>query len=301
MNPVNYLAHDRLAIYLFHGVIERDNYEVRNYTRKHLRRERFYEIVQTLVANGRALSMPQVAEYAAAKTPWPSRAFAITFDDGFENNISVAAPILEHFGVPATFYVTTRFIDENAMSWIDKIEYCIERVRRGALQLPWAAEPKSFASTAEKIALLDEIRRVVKRDPAIDPEALARDVAGQCNMPCPEQSNDPLDLKMSWEHVGSLHESPLFTIGGHTHTHAVMSFLSDDKLETEIETSLKLLRDRAGCDTTHYSYPEGMRHCYSQSVIQALKRHGIVCCPTAEPGTNAHAEDLFRLRRIAVT
>ena len=56
----------------------------------------------------------------------PRNAYAITFDDGFENNYSLAAPILDDFNLPATFYFSTDFIENNSMSWIDKIEYCVE-------------------------------------------------------------------------------------------------------------------------------------------------------------------------------
>ena len=30
--------------------------------------------------------------------------------------------------IPATFYITTDFIDKNLMSWIDKIEHMVENL-----------------------------------------------------------------------------------------------------------------------------------------------------------------------------
>lgn len=38
-------------------------------------------------------------------------AVAITFDDGFRSVLTVAAPLLERFGFPATVFVTTRWLD----------------------------------------------------------------------------------------------------------------------------------------------------------------------------------------------
>jgi len=43
---------------------------------------------------------------------------SITFDDGYLDNFTVAAPILREFGLPATFFVTTSFIaSETVPAW----------------------------------------------------------------------------------------------------------------------------------------------------------------------------------------
>ena len=109
-----------LTIFLFHGVVENSEHEVRNYTRKHLTVDEFQEVVGALSAAGQALSMDEVLERCLSKSAFPKRAFSITFDDGFENNYSVARPILERLKIPATIYVTSRFVEENGMSWIDQ-------------------------------------------------------------------------------------------------------------------------------------------------------------------------------------
>ena len=36
---------------------------------------------------------------------------AITFDDGYDDNYTCAAPVLEHFGLPGTFFVTAGLVD----------------------------------------------------------------------------------------------------------------------------------------------------------------------------------------------
>jgi peptidoglycan/xylan/chitin deacetylase (PgdA/CDA1 family) len=288
-----------LTIFLFHGVVNETHHQVRNYTRKHLPAGEFRAILEALGRRGKPLSMDEVVAVCASGRPFPSGAFAITFDDGFENNVSVARPILDALGIPATVYVTSRFVDENGMSWIDRIEYAIENVACGRLSLPWAAAPVEFDTRESKIAVLDDIRRSVKSDPHIDIEALVSDVFRQLDLDEIQSSDDPLDRKMSWTQVGEW-IAPGFHVGGHSHSHAILSFLSAHQLAWELDTSLDLLRTRGGVVTSHYSYPEGLAHCYSDEVIAALKARGIVCSPTAIDGINGPGSDPFQLRRVMV-
>ena len=44
---------------------------------------------------------------------------AITFDDGYQGNATIAAPILESYGQRACFFVTTRFIGTDHVAWWD--------------------------------------------------------------------------------------------------------------------------------------------------------------------------------------
>lgn len=300
MSPHERLTDDgSLAIYLFHGVIDRQQAEVRNYTRKHLPAAEFRTIIEALAKRGQPLSMDDVVAYCQSGEPFPKRAFAVTFDDGFENNVSVARPILDALGVPATVYVTTRFIDENGMSWIDRIEWAFERVTSASLSFPWATVPATIDSISSKIAALKDIRREVKSNPAIDVDGLVSDIFAQLGMEELRASSDPLDQKMSWQQVKDW-VAPGFSIGGHTHTHPILSFLAPDRLAWELDTSLRLMRDRAGLIPTHYSYPEGLAHCYSPDVITALKQRNIICSPTAIDGVNPPGSDPFHLRRVMV-
>ncbi len=147
------LVDNGVAIFLFHGVIRPLQTEVRNYTRKHLPVDDFVAVLRSLKARGTPVSMDDVIADRAGRAPLPQHAFAITFDDGFANNLTVAAPILAEEKVPATFYVTTDFIDRNRMSWIDRIEYAVEAVRQGSLRCPWAPPRSTMRRRSEPFSM----------------------------------------------------------------------------------------------------------------------------------------------------
>ena len=58
----------------------------------------------------------------------PRRSVAITFDDGYADNVTSAAPVLAELGLPATVFVTSGFLDGGRM-WNDTV---IESIRRTA-------------------------------------------------------------------------------------------------------------------------------------------------------------------------
>jgi peptidoglycan/xylan/chitin deacetylase (PgdA/CDA1 family) len=295
-----FLADDGLAIFLFHGVIAEQRHQVRNYTRKHILASRFEAVLRELLSNGgRPVSMDRVVESTERAEPLPPRAFAVTFDDGVENNASVATPILRAHRVPGTFYVTTGFVVENTASWIDMIEYAFEREPSLGLDVPGLGR-RRCTTAGEKIAVVEDIRRHVKSDPAIDPYAHARAIWRALGVTTMEPDPD-LDRKRGWGQVRMLARDPLFTVGGHGHTHRILSFLKPDDLERELDLSLSLLRECVGREIAHYSYPEGLARHYSPRVIDALRARGIRCSPTAIHGTNRAGDSLFHLRRIMVS
>lgn len=294
------LCDDGFVIFLFHGVIEKQTHAVRNYTGKHIHADLFKRCIRQLSAKGNPLTMDHVLEACRAQAPLPSKSFAVTFDDGFANNISVAAPILADHGVPATIYVTTGFIENNGMSWIDRIEYAVEQAPPQTLEVPWAKEAFALSSSGTRIAFLDAVRGHVKNDPLCNANAFADGLCARLGVEGDIDGSDPLDRKMTWEQVRELHAHDLFTIGGHSHSHAILSFLSPAQLARELDTSLALLQSKAGVGPTHYSYPEGLAHCYSQQVIDELKQRGVKCCPTAIAGVNHSGEDAFHLKRVMV-
>lgn len=291
---------EQLSIFLFHGVISDYGDGFRNYTRKHISQGDFDAHLADLAAAGQALSMEEVLELSQQGSPWPENAYVISFDDGFENNLTLAAPVLERHNTPAIFYLTTQFIDQNQMSWIDIIEHALERSSLSAMPLPWDPTPRPIQSTQDCIALLQEVRRHVKSSPELQLNQVVEDFCRLAEVPLKSQNQGELDQKLSWQQVVELGRHPLFQIGGHSHTHPILSFLPALELEYEIAHSLLLLKERAGIESPHYSYPEGLSHCYNQTVIATLKQHGIRCCPSAIAGHNPIKSDLFELKRITV-
>lgn len=295
----NFLSNENFVIFLFHGVISKNKSKIRNYTNKHLEVSRFERIIEELRKKGRPVSLDQIIKAKNEKLELPPKSYAVTFDDGFANNLHLAAPILKRYSTPATFYITTGFIQNNHGSWTDLIEYAVEKVDSVQLNHELLSKNSPIRSVKEKIDFLDQVRMVIKYNSNVDPYEFAKLIWKKNGVK--NFDKDPeLDQKLTSQEVRELSDEPLFTVGGHSHTHRILSFLLPDDLEKEVSTSINLLNDWTNRKINHYSYPEGLNHCYSENVIECLKKHEIKCCPSAENGSNNQKTDLFHLKRIFV-
>lgn len=290
-----------LTILLYHGVSKAQSRGIENYSQKHVPDAAFAAHLKFLKANCVVLSMDQVVERHKCGAPFPKYGVAITFDDGFANNYEVAAPILADFDLPATFYVSSGIINTGLMFWVDVLEDCLNRTGVREITVPLGGEPRTFrlSTPEDRWGALEEIKGVCKRVPSDDKDeilALVQDATG-IDAEVGETDNY---RKMTWNQVRALDRDDLFSVGGHSLYHDILGLQEPSRADLDIRTSIDLLAYQTGRSQTHFSYPEGQPHHYTEANIATLKAKGIICCPSAVAGLNPAGRDLFHLRRIMV-
>ncbi len=295
-----FLKKKSLTIFLFHGVIDRNPFKIRNYTKKHLLKEDFIKVLNDLETKGRCISLDEVYLTMKKKKKFKDFSYCITFDDGFYNNFKIAAPILKKKKLFATFYITTNFIDKNEMSWIDKIEQMVEKIKFVKLIYIFNKKFKIQNTHKSKIKFLNSVRRHAKKSKT-NFEQLVSSIKSQIGYNDKLSNlNNILDKKMNWSQVKKLNNSKYFSIGGHTINHTILSFLNFEDVKKEIAKSIYTIKKKTNIKVEHYSYPEGLKHTYGKREINLLKKNGIKICPSAEFGINTNKQNLFNLKRIFV-
>ena len=293
------LKNNDYIIFLFHGVIDKDNYKIRNYRKKHINKKKFVTFLKKCKKIGNPISIEDLVDYKNRKKKLPQKSFIISFDDGFENNYSIAIPILKKLNIPAVFYLSTDFVENNSMSWIDKVEYCFENYNYD-LFLPWRLKSILLNNNKKKMKYLDEIRKIVKSDKKINLEKFVKNIFNQTGIKLINKLFTKIDKKLSWQQVKKINKSDLFTIGGHSHEHVSLGLLNKIEMKKQISKSFYLFKKKINLYPKHYSYPEGQKIDFNQNVQKILKEKKIIVCPTAINGINNLNTDLFLLRRILV-
>lgn len=299
-NYSKYLKKKSNVIFLFHGVIDRNPFKIRNYTKKHLLKKEFIKVLNDLNKKGNCMSLDQVCDTIKSKRNFKDYSYSITFDDGFYNNYKIAAPILKKRKLYATFYLTTSFIEKNEKSWIDKIEHMIEKEKNKKIINIFNKKFKIDNNKKVKINFLNSIRYLAKKDNT-DFNKLVLDIKKQLGFNYKLNNlNNILDKKMNWTQVRKLNQCEYFTVGGHTVNHPILSFLCDREAKKEIYNSINAIKKNTKIKIKHYSYPEGLKHTFGKREMKLLKNKGITICPSAEFGFNNKNADLFNLKRIFV-
>ena len=90
---------------------------------------RIFEQHMTYIARAyRVLTVEDLVE-SLGRGDVPRGAIAITFDDGYRDTLTHAAPILARLGLPATVFVATGFIGTGEIPWVDRVALALKLTR----------------------------------------------------------------------------------------------------------------------------------------------------------------------------
>ena len=76
---------------------------------------RLEKYLRYLMARYRLISLEEACELLETGQD-PKNVAALTFDDGFRDNLTLLAPLLHRFGVPATIFVSTALVERQLVT-----------------------------------------------------------------------------------------------------------------------------------------------------------------------------------------
>lgn len=230
-----------------------------------------------------------------ARGDLPSRALAITFDDGYADNHDIALPILKRHGLCATFYIATGFLDGGRM-WNDSV---IESVRASPLPVidllgTPAAELGQFAisDVLSRRRAIAKIIGSIKYRPLDERSDFVNSIIAR------SKSELPNDLMMSSAKVKALHDAGML-VGAHTVSHPILAGLAKQLAEEEIAQSKHHLEALLGARVGQFAYPNGKPgEDYSAQSTEIVKRLGFDAAVSTVWGAARRNSDLFQIPRF---
>jgi peptidoglycan/xylan/chitin deacetylase (PgdA/CDA1 family) len=282
----------KLTIITYHAVVRTP---LRIYDWCFLDEESFRQQLTYLQKHFEVVSLAAAVEsLRAGKLNRPTA--VITLDDGYQNNYSVAFPILREFGLPATVFITTGFINTDDTFWNLRLNLCLAKTKRTSLS--WRGEVLDLSDTASRAKANVMIRKYLRDFSR--PELMSR-LSEIINM-LGEDPKSPIALDnpfrmLTAQAIKEMNQSGLIEFGAHSHTHPILARLSVEDCKNEIELSVRQVGELTGCDCRFFAYPLGGRHDYNQQSIDILRNLGICAAVTTQTGANDNRTPLLELRR----
>jgi peptidoglycan/xylan/chitin deacetylase (PgdA/CDA1 family) len=222
----------------------------------------------------------------------PPRPVALTFDDGYVDNLEVAAPLLQ--GTPAAFFLTTRWLNEPGEYWWD----LLERVLLGTADVP-AVLRIAVGGRDETLATGDRDARLRAHwqlhQAMVHASVGERDRLEAC-LRTWSGGGSPRVRPATGDEVRRLAALPGVAIGAHTINHVALPDQSPEARMEEVSESRAALAGLIGQPVGLFAYPYGAIDRQSAAAVRESCRWGLSC--DEEP--LGEAFDAARVPRLGV-
>jgi peptidoglycan/xylan/chitin deacetylase (PgdA/CDA1 family) len=283
--------------------------------------QHFGEQLEVLRKNYYPMSLRRLQD-ALQQRKIPKGAVAITFDDGYADNLHNAKPLLEKYDIPATFYVTYGCLDQKREFWWDDLDRMLLQPSSLPPSLTLTVEGKEMSwRVAEE---LQAPHGAGKGHHTIQTSMEGSNFTRKelyralhtILRPMREEARNPLlaqvaqwsgsDGKSRQTHsslttaeLQALGKGGLVEIGAHTVTHPVLSSLTLSEQRAEILGGKRGLEEKLNRLVLSFAYPYGGQTDYSNQTPDVVRDLGFVNACSNFPGIVRKGVDSFQLPRVS--
>jgi len=239
----------------------------------------------------------------------PSNAVALTFDDGYVDNLIVGKPLLAAAGIPATVFLPTGFIDRSEAFWSDELATFIllsstpQRLdlvlRDQTMHFDFGADSTGNGTTPgdsskTRHAALWTIWQALRR---LEDEERRLTMAKLRSIFAETDHRVRLGRPMTRDEVRTIARDGLVTIGAHTVTHPVLSSLETAACRREITESKLACEELIGAPVAEFAYPYGD---FDTKAREAVKAAGFTAAFSIQHGPATVVSDIWAMPRIQI-
>ena len=223
----------------------------------------FEQQMRFLALNRNVISIEQLVQKLAQQEPIERGTVVITFDDGYLNNLTVAAPILAKYTLPATIYLATNYVSDGKNQWVDTLYAAFRsRTRTSLLLTGWdnshgeiSFQDWNLSDQAQCVQAHETLCMYLIQADTEDRNALLAEIDRQL-----QPAAYPPRLVLNWEEARVLRSHyPNITLGVHTSNHLDLS-THGDKAAAEMASSIEHMISELGDCPKHLAFPYN-RYC----------------------------------------
>jgi peptidoglycan/xylan/chitin deacetylase (PgdA/CDA1 family) len=193
----------------------------------------------------------ELVDLRAANPGKPSRRLkvAVTFDDGWSDNYTVAFPIVRSLQIPITVFVCPGLVGKNSPFWPEQVIALLKAVkpRTGSREVTELVENLKHASSELRERYLMELTEQARQQ-------------GKC------VKAETTDGLLSWPQIKEMAQAGI-RFGSHTQTHQILTTVEGDKAHEEVLGSKAAIESMLGKPCAVFAYPNGNRSAETRRIL----------------------------------
>ena len=283
-------------IVFWHGVdhnvnplVETEMIEFSNFRKQIVYLHKYYEII----------SITEMKERIVNKQ-FTGKEIVLSFDDGYRNNLKVAAPLLKQMHLPFTVFVSTHHIDTGDIFPTSLARLIIWGAEIKKINLPSINLNAEINTTEDR----RKIAQIISQNLKTQPLAVVSDLYNELLHSIPSDDFSLLynmhdTLKpMSWEEVKELHENYDCTIGAHCIDHLCChENQNTNVVRDQITQSKIIIEKKLNTPCLYFAYPNGN---YTKSSNQYVLNAGFEMGVSTKPTRIEKANSMAAIPRICL-
>ena len=200
---------------------------------------------------------------------------ALTFDDGYLDNLTNAVPLLEKYGLHATIFITSGMVGSDEEFWWDQLEriFLTGEPLPDSLSITTSEGIKEWHLTkAEwRLKALDELGNILRGKPYKKINQFINNLFEQTGITKEARHTHRV---VNSEQLKELSLSPSIEIGSHAVTHTRLSILPMEEQRLEIRESRRCLESIIQKPVRLFSYPFGTTADFATDTERMVKEDG---------------------------
>lgn len=298
-----FLHRNEIIILKLHGVM--DDGEATEWTplRPQLPKIQLEKVISQLSKYYQFVSFQDAVDMIRGRKEVKPYSIAITFDDGYRNNITHAQPILLRHGIKAAFYLTTGHVNRRAPLWFDRLDYALQHCNTGGMVFKVGAnkiniDSSSKAALSESYKKLRDLAKCMYDDLEMlkDLDNIASSLESKSIRKLDDIfENDHWSALLTWEEIERASRKGV-CLGSHTVDHIRLEFVDREAAKRQLITSKEMIEAVTGKPCDHFCYPNGS---FNDAIAEMVMDCGYLSAVTTVEGTNKVGDNPFTLRRIS--
>lgn len=266
---LRYFAKHKRLIITYHGISLRNQNLING---RHLLFDQFEKHLQYLKKNFNVVSLEAICEMKQKNIIPRRHTIALTFDDGFLNNLQVAVPLLERYELPATFFCCSINLEDegyihpsdffdliNAASGDIKVKINQKVFIKHKYNLICPEDGTTAYQFINSLSYTDWKATLLNLSISYPLETITRDV------------DEEVYKLFNADQLRQLASSPIASVGSHCHSHVNMNMLLKNEVEEQLMNSKMLLEKYSEKPVNAIAYPYG---CYNKEALELANELG---------------------------